>query len=177
MPKLKIPHATTKTWHSHINKYINTKKKKKKNSTLVQDTLLSLKGRLTSSLNCHQGISKKILRRMSEHFSCKECTWFAPNSANYRESHPEYQASSSKRNSRFPKACHQVQTSVPPFMLTRNVSKTARGTLQMVQKKTLSSWKKPGIPEVSTALCSPSLYELLLDLHNSWPLSNHKPPD
>lgn len=72
---------------------------------------------------------------MREHFSCKECTWFASNSANYRESHPEYQASSSKHNSIFPKACYQVQTSVPPFMLSRNVSKSARGTLKTVQKK------------------------------------------
>lgn len=114
---------------------------------------------------------------MSEHLSCKECTGFAPNSANYRESHPEYQASSSKHNSRFPKACHQVQTSVPPFMPSRNVSKTARGTLQTVQKKTLSLGRRPGTAEVSPALCSPSPHELLLGLHNSWPLSNLKAPD
>ena len=41
MPKLKIPHATTKTWHSHINKYINTKKKKKRTAHLFK-TLFSV---------------------------------------------------------------------------------------------------------------------------------------
>ena len=80
---------------------------------------------------------------MSEHFSCRECTGLAPNSANYRESPPQYQASSSKHKSRFPKACHQVRTSVPPFMPSRTVSKTARGALQMVQKDT-RPWRKTG---------------------------------
>lgn len=113
---------------------------------------------------------------MNQYFSCKECTWLAPNSANYRESHPEYQASSSKHNSGFPKVCHQVQTSVQPFMLNRNVSKSARATLKMVQKKMCRSWKRTGIPKVSTlftifAHTYPGLVQFLRVLS----LSHHKP--
>lgn len=113
---------------------------------------------------------------MSEHFSFKECTWFAPNSANYRESHPEYRHPVPSVIADSPKGCHQVQTSAPPSMLNRNVSKFQR-TLKRVQKD--MQVLKEDREFLKSAPCSPSLHD------SSWtcpvpdggrPLSNHKPP-
>lgn len=75
---------------------------------------------------------------MSEHFSFKECTWFAPNSAKYRESHPEYWHPAPSVIADSPKACHEVQTSAPPSMLNRNVSKNSR-ELEKWYRKTCGS--------------------------------------
>lgn len=75
-----------------------------------------------------------------------------------------------------PQACHQVHTSVPPFMLNRNVSKSTRCALKSAEKVT-RVWEGQGIPEVSIRLSlfvqtPPGLAQFL----TVWCLSNHKPP-
>lgn len=82
---------------------------------------------------------------MSEYLSCKACTQFAPNSANHRGSHPEYQAASSKNNSRFPK-------SLPPGTNFCTTFHAEKERLQESHQTTPGAEREQGIPQVSTTL-------------------------
>lgn len=99
--------------------------------------------------------------------SCKECTWFVPNSANYRESHPEYHASSSKHNSRFPQSQPPGTNFCTTFHAEQECLQECQSTLKMVQKETLDSWKRTGLSLSQHQALHLSM-NALLHLPNSW---------
>lgn len=101
---------------------------------------------------------------MLEYLSCKACTWSAPQSAGYRESHPEYQASSSKQNSRFPKSLPLGTDFCTTFHAEKEHLQECQKHSKPRQKMTPGSWKRTLLR--STAR-SPSLCQPLQDKHNS----------